>query len=104
MNFEIKDKEKYKDNDFEIGKRWQERLKMNNNNPKKCMELMRRANPLVIPRNHKVEEVLDEANNNNVKPLNKLLDILDKPYSEQKDIINFQVPSSNEKYKTFCGT
>ena len=105
MNFEIKDKEKYKDNDFENWKkRWQERLKMNNNNPKKCMELMRRANPLVIPRNHKVEEVLDEANNNNVKPLNKLLDILDKPYSEQKDIINFQVPSSNEKYKTFCGT
>ena len=37
-----------------------------------------------------LEQALDQsANNNNVKPLNKLLDILDKPYSEQKDIINF---------------
>ena len=53
----------------------------------------------------KYEEVLDEANNGNLEPLNKFLEILDKPYSEQKDIINFQLPSSsNEKYKTFCGT
>ena len=66
---------------------------------------MRSVNPLVIPRNHKVEEVLDEANNDNLEPLNKFLEILAKPYSEQKDIMNFQLPSSsNEKYKTFCGT
>ena len=66
---------------------------------------MRSVNPLVIPRNHKVEEVLDEANNDNLEPLNKFLEILAKPYSEQKDMMNFQLPSSsNEKYKTFCGT
>ena len=66
---------------------------------------MRSANPLVKPRNHKVEEVLDKANNNDFEPLNKFLKILDKPYSEQKDIIDFQIPSSSkEKYQTFCGT
>ena len=49
--------------------------------------------------------VLDEANNNDLKPLNKFLAILKKPYSEQKDILDYQVPSSsNEKYQTFCGT
>ena len=106
MNFEIKDKENFKDDNFQSWKkRWQERLKINNNSPKKYLNLMRSVNPLVIPRNHKVEEVLDKANNNDFEPLNKFLKILDKPYSEQKDIIDFQIPSSSkEKYQTFCGT
>jgi len=30
---------------------------------------------------------------------------LKKPYLEQRDIINYQMPIySNEKYQTFCGT
>ena len=66
---------------------------------------MKSVNPMVIPRNHKVEEVLSEANKNNTEPLNKLLQILNKPYNEQKDIKEFQTPSSSkEKYQTFCGT
>ena len=106
MNFEIKDNQSFKDNDFQSWKtRWQERLKINNNSPEKHMNLMRSVNPLIIPRNHIVEEVLDKANNNDLKPLNKFLAILKKPYSEQKDILDYQVPSSsNEKYQTFCGT
>ncbi len=106
MNLEIKDEGNYKDDDFQIWKkRWQERLKINNNSPEKYINLMRSVNPLVIPRNHIVEEVLDKANNNDIDPLKKLLTILDKPYSEQKNIKDFQVPSSsNEKYQTFCGT
>ena len=66
---------------------------------------MKSVNPVVIPRNHKVEEVLNEANKNNIEPLNKLLEILNNPYSDQKDIKEFQIPSSSkEKYQTFCGT
>ena len=106
MNFEIANKENFKKDDFENWKkRWQERLKVNNNNPEKYMKLMRSVNPLVIPRNHKVEEVLNEANNGNMEPFNKFLEVLNKPYLEKKDIINYQIPlSSNEKYQTFCGT
>ena len=106
MNFEIKKDESFEDNDFQNWKkRWQERLKTNNNTSEKYMKLMRSANPLVIPRNHKVEDVLNEANNNNIEPLNKLLEVLKKPYSDKKNMIEFQIPSfSNEKYQTFCGT
>ena len=86
-------------------KRWQERLLTNNNSPKKYLKLMRSVNPLVIPRNNKVEEVLNEANKDNIKPLNKLLDILNRPYTEHEDLIKYQPPSvSNDKYQTFCGT
>ncbi len=106
MNFDIKNKENYNDNDFQIWKkRWQERLLKNNNKPEKYMKLMRSVNPLVIPRNRMVEEVLMEANNGKTDPLNKLLAVLNSPYSEQKNISRYQTYSdSNEKYQTFCGT
>ena len=106
MNYEIEKNENFKDNDFQNWKkRWQERLKTNNNSPKKYMKLMQSVNPLLIPRNHKVEEVLNEASKNNLKPLIRLLEILENPYTEQENINKYQVPSfSKEKYKTFCGT
>ena len=106
MNFEIEKKQNFKDNDFlNWKKRWQDRLKVNNNTPEKYLKLMKSVNPLVIPRNHIVEDVLNEANNGNTKPLKKFLEILNKPYSDQKGLISFQISSSsNEKYQTFCGT
>ena len=106
MNLQIKNNEIFKDNDFQNWKiRWLERLSINNNSPEKYNKLMRSVNPLVIPRNHKVEEVLDEANKGNIDPINKFLKILNKPYLEQKGINDFQIPSfSKDKYQTFCGT
>ena len=82
MNFEIKKDESFEDNDFQNWKkRWQERLKINNNTSEKYMKLMRSANPLVIPRNHKVEEALSAASGDNYNILNELLSILKKPYN-----------------------
>ena len=106
MNLEIANNESFKDNDFQNWKkRWNDRLKINNNTPEKYIKLMKSVNPLVIPRNHKVEEILNEANNNNTEPLNKFLEILSNPYTNQKNIKEFQTPSSSkEKYQTFCGT
>ena len=81
------------------------KIKKNQNKPEIFNQLMRKANPLVIPRNHIIEGVLDEANENKLVSLKKLLKVLDKPYLEQENINNYQLPSnSNEKYQTFCGT
>ena len=106
MNFEVANKENFKKAEFENWKkRWKERLKVKNNTSEKYLKLMRSVNPLVIPRNHKVEEVLNEAINGNIEPFNKFLEILNKPYLQQEDTINYQTPLySNEKYQTFCGT
>ena len=106
MNRSPKEDQLFENNDFKKWeKRWQERLKKNDNSPKKYIELMRNNNPLVIPRNHKVEEALEEANRGNLKSINKLLEVVCNPYDEQKEIFEYQTPStSNEKYQTFCGT
>ena len=65
---------------------------------------MRENNPTVVPRNHKVEEALEAANNNDLSLTKKLLSILNKPYDKQNDIENYQSPSNNNEYQTFCGT
>ena len=65
---------------------------------------MKKNNPTVIPRNHKVEEALEAANNNDMGFTTKLLSILHKPYDNQNDIDDYQSPSSNSEYQTFCGT
>ena len=67
---------------------------------------MKKVNPVIIPRNHKVEEALSDAEKNNYKSLNILLSVIDKPYEPKVDISEFQTPApaSKEKYQTFCGT
>ena len=107
MNEKIKDDSIYNSKSFIIWKkRWEERLKVNNDAPKKNLKLMRSVNPLVIPRNHKVEEALDAANNDDLTLFKKLNTILKKPYQNQKDITDYQSPdiSNNKKFQTFCGT
>jgi uncharacterized protein YdiU (UPF0061 family) len=107
MNENIKEDKIYKDKSF-LGwkEQWQERLKPHNNSPEKSLKLMRSANPLVIPRNHKVEEALEAANNDDLNPMKNLLKVLEKPYENQKGISEYQspAPANNKKYQTFCGT
>ena len=107
MNENIKENKIYKDENF-LGwkEQWQERLKSHNNSPEKSLKLMWSANPLVIPRNHKVEEVLEAANNDDLKPMKNLLKVLEKPYENQEGISEYQspTPASDKKYQTFCGT
>ena len=106
MNLNPKKDELYNDIDFiNWKKRWEDRSSKNNSTSKKSMELMRNNNPLFIPRNHKVEEALEAAEQNDFKPFNKILEILKKPYDEQIGTEGYLSPSvSDEKYQTFCGT
>ena len=105
MNAKVNDSEIYKNKSFinwlDI---WKKRSLMNNSSKEKQIKIMQNVNPSVIPRNHKVEEALIEANNNNLDVMNKLLSVLNKPYANQKDIEKYKSPSGNKEYQTFCGT
>jgi len=107
MNEKFSINKKYNNKDFlNWKKRWERRLFLNNNNKEKYLKLMRSANPLVIPRNHKVEEALDAANNDNITPLKNLIEVLENPYTNHEKISEYQFSNSNKekKYQTFCGT
>ena len=105
MNAEINYNKVYNDNNFiNWSNEWKQRILKNNNSKEKSIDLMKMSNPNVIPRNHKVEEALNSANEGNLEILNKLLYVLKKPYSSQETIEDYQLPSTNNNYQTFCGT
>ena len=105
MNINSNNNSIYKDTNFiNWFKQWESRVLINNGSIEKSINLMKKNNPIVIPRNHKVEEALEAANNNDLNLTNKLLSILHKPYDNQNDIDDYQSPSSNSEYQTFCGT
>ena len=98
----------FKDNEFiSWHKEWQKRLIKNKKSKESSLNLMNEVNPLVIPRNHEVEKVLEAATNeNNLAPLNSLIDVLKNPYNYRSEIVPYQsTPEPNNKiYQTFCGT
>jgi uncharacterized protein YdiU (UPF0061 family) len=106
MNLKDYDDVLYKDDNFQKWKKnWLERLKLNNNTQENYTKLMRSVNPLVIPRNHKIENALEKANDSNLEPFNKLLEILKAPYELQENISDYlKMDTSFKDYKTFCGT
>ena len=85
---------------------WKKRSELNNSTKEKQSKLMKSNNPIVIPRNHKVEEALAEADKGSLDKMKKLLAIFKNPYDNQNNIQEYQTPapSNNEKYQTFCGT
>ena len=87
--------------------RWQTRLTQNKKSKQSSLNLMCTVNPLIIPRNYKVEEALDAASiNGDLKLVYNLLEVLKKPYDNRQEIKSYQSPPvPNEKiYQTFCGT
>ncbi len=69
---------------------------------------MRRVNPWVIPRNHRVEEALAAASDaGDLGPFDRLLDALRHPYDEVADRAHYAEPAAADVtacYRTYCGT
>lgn len=72
-----------------------------------ALKLMGQHNPMVIPRNHIVEQALDEAVNGNMGLYERLLVAVSMPYQYQDGLDDFMKPSESyfeRSYQTFCGT
>jgi uncharacterized protein YdiU (UPF0061 family) len=86
---------------------WRARLA---NDPQSAAERgasMRRVNPAIIPRNHRVEEALNAASERgDYQPLRRLLEILQHPYDDHPDAGGYERPPqpSERVLETFCGT
>jgi uncharacterized protein YdiU (UPF0061 family) len=80
--------------------RWRER--------RPASEPMRRANPFVIARNHRVEEALAAASEaNDLAPFERMLAAVREPYVDSDEQAYFGQPAPAEVtacYQTFCGT
>ncbi|MGY1988478.1 YdiU family protein [Blastococcus sp. SYSU DS0669] len=64
------------------------------------------VNPVYIPRNHLVEEALEEATEGDLAPLRRLLEAVTQPFDERPGLERYAGPAPQDfgAYRTFCGT
>ena len=86
---------------------WRVRMSREVKMPDEHFELMRQANPAVIPRNHRVEQALEAAvEDADYGPFEKLMEVLSSPYEETMINTEYMLPPKPEEHvlQTFCGT
>ncbi len=86
----------------EWAKGWQERLARED----APLDVMAVANPAFIPRNHRVEQMIQAAVQGDYAPFNRLNEVLSRPYEDQPESADLmRPPAKNEVvHATFCGT
>ena len=74
--------------------------------PAKHVADMRAANPILIPRNHRVEQAIQSAYAGDFSQFHRLVDALAEPYADQAEYADLETPPRPEEivHETFCGT
>jgi serine/tyrosine/threonine adenylyltransferase len=85
---------------------WQLRLRREDRPSTLAYAAMRAVNPAVIARNHRVEEALSAAEEqDDLSVLERLLAALALPYEAAAGLAPYQEPPLDDgSYRTFCGT
>ncbi len=83
--------------------KWQARLARD---PGDASAVMKAANPAIIPRNHRVEQMINAAVEGDFAPFHRMNAALATPFAEGPDTAYFAAaPSPEERVaRTFCGT
>jgi uncharacterized protein YdiU (UPF0061 family) len=73
---------------------------------KESESIMKKVNPYIIPRNHNVENAIEDATNGNMVTFVNLLEALKTPFTEpeEKQLMEPTNEEFDRSYKTYCGT
>jgi len=85
---------------------WRARLSREGATPEARREAMTRANPAVIPRNHRVEEAIAAGVEGDFGPFERLVGRLARPFEDQPEDTDLRRPPAEDEVvrQTFCGT
>ncbi|MCU0339526.1 MAG: YdiU family protein [Spirosomaceae bacterium] len=86
---------------------WQQRVAQAEGGMAAAKKLMQTQNPAFIPRNHLVEEALEQATRYDFAKFETLMQVLSNPYHYRPEYASYQLPpppQTDEMYQTFCGT
>ena len=86
--------------------KWRERVTNQGKTADEVAALMNSVNPLFIPRNHRVEQAIDEAVRGDLTVFVEMNTVLAQPYTAQPDFADYaKAPLERERVtRTFCGT
>ena len=91
----------------EWAERWRQRLSQEDVTPAARARAMRLASPAFIPRNHRVEAMIQAAvQRDDLAPFEELGEVLRRPYDDQPERVHYADPPLPEERvtETFCGT
>ena len=85
---------------------WKVTVKELNLDSEEMVKKMDSINPIYIPRNHNVDKAIKAAYEDNLEPMNELLEVLKNPFEENKKYSHLTIPPKEEEkiLQTFCGT
>ena len=85
---------------------WRARLAQEGRPLTEHVDRMRAANPMYIPRNHRIEAMIAAAHQGDLQPFERLVRVLGRPYDAQPDAVDLaEAPGPAQwQYRTFCGT
>jgi uncharacterized protein YdiU (UPF0061 family) len=86
--------------------RWRARLAREPGEPAARRAAMRRVNPALVPRNHRVEAIIAAAVDGDFAPFEALARALERPYDDPPAGAGWETPPRREErvQATFCGT
>ncbi|MFZ1169625.1 MAG: YdiU family protein [Bradyrhizobium sp.] len=87
--------------------RWRQRIGEESQTPAERAAMMRAVNPAFIPRNHRIEAVIQAATGrDDFAPFEELLTVLSRPYEDQPAFSHYAEPPEPDQrvLQTFCGT
>jgi serine/tyrosine/threonine adenylyltransferase len=87
--------------------RWRQRTADEPQSAEERRDAIRAVNPAFIPRNHRIEAIIEAAvNRDDYAPFEQLLTVLEKPFDDQPTFAAYAEPPQPEQrvLQTFCGT
>ena len=85
---------------------WQARIALDDGSATMRLQTMRSANPLYIPRNHRIEQAIQAANTGDLQPFHRLVQVVTNPHTPQPGNDDYAAAPAIEEvvHQTFCGT
>ncbi len=85
---------------------WKAVVSIENNDVNTLISNLNQINPVYIPRNHQIQDVIDQAYNNDFSKMLEMVEVIKIPFNDKKEYISYkEAPNDEQKVqRTFCGT
>lgn len=87
-------------------KDWRAVVNTENKDQDSLIKDLNKTNPIYIPRNHQVQQAIDNAYENDFSKMLEMIEVIKSPFEEKDSYSAYaQAPSDDQKVlRTFCGT
>ena len=85
---------------------WKAAINAENNDINTLVGNLDQINPVYVPRNHQIQDVIDQAYNNDFSKMLEMVEVIKNPFNDKEEYFSYkEAPIDDQKVqRTFCGT